>query len=307
MTPPASELLATCWTSAGDASPLGPARSPHLLADRVRAVAATGWQGMGVVLTDLRAVEGTMGFAGLRDLVADAGLAHTEVELVDGWWEAGSAGVASDADRDVLLEAAVTLGARHVKAGSPVGGDPTAWRDLVRPLRRLARVAGERGVRVALEPLPFSAVRTVPLGARLVEEVGEPNLGLVVDAWHVFRAGTTLDELAAALTPGSVFAVELDDADPDTVGTLFEDTVHRRRYPGEGCFDLDGLVRVLVGAGFEGPWGVEVLSAEHRARPLEEGLRAAHESATALLARTLPAARPGPGRDWGRGPGPSYP
>ncbi len=57
-----------------------------------------------------------------------------------------------------------------------------------------------------------------------------------------------------------VFGVELDDAAPDIVGTLFEDTVNNRMFCGEGCFDLTGLVELLRDLGFDGPWGVEILS-----------------------------------------------
>ncbi|MGG5258959.1 sugar phosphate isomerase/epimerase family protein [Phycicoccus avicenniae] len=284
---PTHELLATCWTSAGDSAPLRNELSPLPLEERVRAIAAGGWQGIGLNATDLRAARDHIGWSGLRDLVDAAGLRHTEVELVSDWWTTGAPKVESDATRDLLLDAAVALGARHVKAGCPFGADPSTWPTLVAPLRELVGVAGERGVRVALEPLPFSSVASVPLGARLVAEVDHPGLGLLVDAWHVFRAGTGLEELRDALPPGSVFGVELDDADPEVVGTLFEDTVERRRYPGEGCFDLEGLVRVVAGTGFTGPWGVEVISAEHRALPVEEGLRRAHESASALLTRAL--------------------
>ncbi len=285
---PNRELLATCWTSAGDSAPLRDELSPVPVADRVHAVAAGGWQGIGLNATDLHAVRDGIGLTALRDLVDAAGLRHREVELVSDWWTTGAPKVESDATRDLLLDAAVALGARHVKAGSPFGEDPSTWPTLVAPLRELVRVAAHRGVRVALEPLPFSSVISVPLGARLVAEVDHPGLGLLVDAWHVFRAGTGLEELRDALAPGSVFGVELDDADPEVVGTLFEDTVERRRYPGEGCFDLEGLVRVVAGTGFDGPWGVEILSAGHRALPLEVGLRRAHDAAYAVLARALP-------------------
>jgi hypothetical protein len=43
----------------------------------------------------------------------------------------------------------------------------------------------------------------------------------VVDAWHVFRAGTSLAELRAALSPEMIFGVELVDAAHDEIGTLF--------------------------------------------------------------------------------------
>ena len=108
--------------------------------------------------------------------------------------------------------------------------------------------------------MPFSAIATVPMGAEIVAAAGHPAAGLLIDAWHVFRAGSTLAELRAALTPEMVFGVELDDAAPDIVGTLFEDTVNNRMFCGEGCFDLPGLVELLRGLGFDGPWGVEILS-----------------------------------------------
>jgi len=47
---------------------------------------------------------------------------------------------------------------------------------------------------------------------------------------------------------------------PRVIGTLFEDTVDRRLFCGEGAFDLTGLGQVLRDLGFDGPWGVEILS-----------------------------------------------
>jgi sugar phosphate isomerase/epimerase len=89
---------------------------------------------------------------------------------------------------------------------------------------------------------------------------------VVVDAWHIERAGTPVADLAA-VPLHRIIGVELNDADPDVVGTLFEDTVHRRRYCGEGVFDLPGLIAALRTAGWTGPWGVEILSDEHRSLP----------------------------------------
>lgn len=56
------------------------------------------------------------------------------------------------------------------------------------------------------------------------------------------RADIPLTDLDAVLQPHHIFGVELDDAAPDVIGTLFEDTVERRLLCGEGCFDLQGLV-----------------------------------------------------------------
>ena len=101
--------------------------------------------------------------------------------------------------------------------------------------------------------------------------------------WHIERADTPVDDLAS-VPLHRIIGVELNDADPQVVGTLFEDTVHRRRYCGEGSFDLKGIIAALRTAGWTGPWGVEILSAEHRSLPVRDALRRAADSARHQLA-----------------------
>ena len=51
---PDQDLLATCWTTAGDAAPLrGDERSPLPLRERVEAAAAAGFRGIGLLHIDL--------------------------------------------------------------------------------------------------------------------------------------------------------------------------------------------------------------------------------------------------------------
>ncbi len=80
-----------------------------------------------------------------------------------------------------------------------------------------------------------------------------------------------------------IFGVELDDAAPDIVGTLFEDTVDNRMFCGDGSFDLTGLVALLRELGFDGPWGVEILSTSFRALPVSQALKLAAESTLTVL------------------------
>ena len=79
------------------------------------------------------------------------------------------------------------------------------------------------------------------------------------------------------------FGVELNDAAAEVIDTLFEDTVERRLLCGEGCFDLHGLVDLLRNRGFDGPWGVEILSSSFRTLPVREALAMAAGSARKLL------------------------
>jgi sugar phosphate isomerase/epimerase len=171
----------------------------------------------------------------------------------------------------------------QVKIGSQNGPPIPDPRSLATPLRDLAVQAQAHGTRIAIETMPFSAIATVPLGAELVAVAGHPAAGLLIDAWHVFRAGTTLAELRATLRPEMIFAVELDDAATEVVGSLFEDTVDNRLQCGDGCFDLVGLVAVLRDLGFDGPWGVEILSSSYRVLPVGEALTLAAGSARTVL------------------------
>ena len=283
---PAPELVASCWTSAGDVAPLqSPETSPVPIAERLEAIASTGWSGLGLAHDDLAAARSTLGFSALRGLIDEAGVRYVEVELLTDWWDE------SLAHRwrpqfDLLLEAAETLGARFIKVGTTIGKPLDDLDFLVEPLRRLTAEAVLRGTRIALEPMPFSMVGTVPAAADLMRKVDMPGCGLVVDYWHVFRAGTSPDELAASLDATQVFGVELNDADAEIRGTLFEDTRDNRRLCGQGDQDVAGFIRTMKSIGFDGPWGVEILSEEHRALPVQEALRAAHDTALACFSPT---------------------
>jgi sugar phosphate isomerase/epimerase len=279
-----AELVATAWTSAGDTSPMRtPATSPVPIAERVAAVADAGYCGLGLIVDDLVAVRDTIGYVGLRDLITDHGLTHIEIELLERWWIPRGERGNTYGDREVLFDAADVLSPAFIKIGSqngPTFDDPQA---LAKPLHDLAQQAADHGTRVAIETMPFSAITTVPMGAEIVDAAGHSAAGLLVDAWHVFRANTSLDELDRKLRPHHVFGVELNDAAREPEGTLFEDTVERRLLCGEGSFDLDGFVSLLRAKGFDGPWGVEILSSSFRKLPVPHALKVAADTARTVL------------------------
>ncbi|WP_249203848.1 sugar phosphate isomerase/epimerase [Brevibacterium sp. SMBL_HHYL_HB1] len=242
----------------------------------MREVATTGWAGLGFVLDDLRAVRETIGYERLAEEIADAGLRHVEVELCSGWWEAPDG--AWRGHWTELLEAAQALDAAFIKVGTD-SGPADDVEPFVAPLRSLAEEAESHGTKVALEPLPFGMIASIPQGAELIRRVDHPAAGLIVDYWHVFRAGTSLEELRSTLTADQVFGVELCDADETVVGSLFEDTRDNRQLVGEGSQDVAGFIDTMKAVGYDGAWGVEILSSAHRLRPLGEALEVARDSA----------------------------
>ena len=120
---------------------------------------------------------------------------------------------------------------------------------------------------------------SMPQGADLVREVNHPGAGLLVDYWHIFRANTTLEEMERRVPVEYIFGIELNDALDEIVGTLFEDTRDNRKLLGEGDQDVIGFIKTIQRMGYKGDWGVEILSAEQRSKPLLEGLQDAIDSA----------------------------
>jgi sugar phosphate isomerase/epimerase len=285
------ELLATCWTHAGDAVPVTGRHLSRLdLRARAEAVAAAGFTGIGFTINDLDAASATYGLSQVRRMCEDLGLVHLEVELLENWWTTGSRRRESDQTRASLLTAAEVLGARQIKIGPDVEivdgavpplADVAHWAS---ELHQLAVQAAEVGTRVALEPLPFSNVTDFRLAAELVAAADHPAAGLVVDIWHLERGPSTLTDLGRI--PGDkVFVVELNDAPAPQSSDLFHETINHRVLCGSGTFDVRGFVETLQGIGFAGPWGVEIISEAHRQRPLQEVLVDAHRTTMALFAR----------------------
>ncbi len=150
--------------------------------------------------------------------------------------------------------------------------------------------AAERGTRVALEFLPWTRLGDLATALEVVHTAGRANGGVLIDAWHYFR-GRPDPELLRGLSAQDVVAVQLDDADPGVVGPLFEDTMLRRRLPGDGSFDLIELVQILDAVGVEVPFSVEMMSTVEQSLPVDDAARRAHDAAVRVLARARSRAR----------------
>ena len=287
-----TELLATCWTHAGNALPLaGQHLSPVDLRSRAEAVAAAGFTGIGFTIGDLEAAKATYNLPDVKKIYDDLGLAHLEVELLENWWTAGSRRSDSDQTRALLLTAAEALGAVQIKIGPdtevidgtvPPLTDPADTAHWATELRRLAQQAADAGTRVAPEPLPFSNITDFRLAANVIAAADHPAAGLVVDIWHLECGPSTLADLAQ-LPGDKVFVVELDDAPALQSTDLFHETIRNRVLIGSGTFDVTGFTSTLQDSDFTGPWGVEIISDEHRARPLQEALTDAYRTTMKLF------------------------
>jgi len=184
-----TSLLATCWTSAGDAaSDRVDLRSPLPLRQRIEAASAAGFRGFGLLSADLPSAEVEYGLHGIRSMLNDNGITDLELEGIPYWWDDGPRREESDRIRHLLLTAAEELGARHIKV-TPDGDDaPWNLEHWAAKLAELAAQADGVGTRLGLEFFPWSNIKTLHDGLRLVEAAGHDAAGVVIDVWHIERA-----------------------------------------------------------------------------------------------------------------------
>lgn len=267
------ELIASCWTAGGDADARGGVTpSPIDLRTRIEAAGKAGWSGFGLLHADLVQARDTIGYSALRNMLDDNGIIHVELEYLLDWWAKDERRTFSDKIRVDLLEAAEPLGARHLKIGPGLLADPVNADIMQESWLQLCQQAAASGTHVALESAPYSYFPNVESILNLVTEVDHPNGGILLDIWHVYRSGMDYQSMAEIVSSKYLFAVEVNDAKAAVHGSLFEDTINNRELCGEGDADVPSFIRAIDKIGFDGPWGVEIISNTHRARPIEEAL-----------------------------------
>jgi sugar phosphate isomerase/epimerase len=142
-------------------------------------------------------------------------------------------------------------------AGAAVGDDiPVLRRHVVAALREAAHVAGEAGVRLALEIIrPGAApslVSTIPQGLDLIADMQVDNVGLLVDAWHCAELPDIQEHIARHI--GEILGFQVCDRAADSRGW------YDRAMPGEGVLPLVDLLRAAIGAGYQGWYELEIFS-----------------------------------------------
>lgn len=249
--------------------------------DRVSAAATAGYTGIGLRPGDRRrAREAGLSDEDMRAVLASHGVEVVEIEGLHRWGCGGDEGRAARLHEERLYELADALGGRHVT----VTGDLDLPHDqVVERFAALCDRAAEHGLRVALEFLPWNEVPDAGVAWAIVREAARPNGGVLVDTWHHFR-GAMDDSLLLSVPPERIVAIQFDDADAQVVGTLLEDTLARRRLPGQGDFDLVGFLRLLDGHGVSAPLCVEVINEDLWSRPVAETARLTAEATRRVLA-----------------------
>ncbi|WKX27891.1 sugar phosphate isomerase/epimerase family protein [Tatumella ptyseos] len=168
--------------------------------------------------------------------------------------------------RDEKRREALTMLATAHAIGSPMilVAANTAECDkqnIIKDIKWLCQQASERGLRVAYEAMSWSTeIDQCDKAWQIIQQVDEENLGLVIDAFHIFALRRTLQDLKD-IPVKKIFLVQLSDIEmPQDTNKLKQIARHQRMLPGEGNFPLTELVVYLDELGYSGPIGLEVFN-----------------------------------------------
>ncbi len=164
-----------------------------------------------------------------------------------------------------------------------------ARRVVVDGLRRVAAAADSAGVRFGLEPIhtsqrdALSVVTSIPETLELLDEAGLPQVGVMLDLYHVWDTPTIEEDLRAHV--GRFTGVH--------VSAWYADGRPERALPGTGVSRTRTLLAILVEAGWSRTVDVEIFGMPDDpksfwALPVEEAARRAHTAAEQVVAGLSP-------------------
>ena len=284
--PSGDDVLGLYWTVSGPVEVhVGREWSLFDFRDRCEQAARVGMTGTGIWHADLEHILETRTLREVKTILDDTGLRYLELEFLWEWFldPSDERRQESDRTRKLLWDAAAALEAHHVKVGN-IPGTPFPLDELAERYAELCADAAEHhGSKVVYEFMPFDVnVHDLDSALAVVEGADAPNGGLAIDTWHMSKLGIEPGDLRR-IAPRHLGWVELSDGLYESMPDLIEETINHRRLPGEGEFPIRDYIAVCREVGYEGPWGIEVLSEELRNLRIDVIFDRAYATASAQL------------------------
>lgn len=163
--------------------------------------------------------------------------------------------------------------------------DNFAWH--LQRFTAISEVLADHGIRFGIEfigpqslrpPDRHAFIYTMAGMLELAAAIGTGNVGLLLDAWHLYTSGGSLDDLDA-ISNADIVNVHVNDA-PSGL-TMAEYIDNDRRLPCEtGVIDLAGFMGKLAALGYDGPVTPEPFSA--RVNAMDDPAEAATVTAESM-------------------------
>jgi sugar phosphate isomerase/epimerase len=277
------DIICTYFTLAGNVGPFeANTASPIGLVERAEAAGKAGYAGFGFGVDDIEQLSNTLGYREINTILDNNGLKHRELEVLVDWFVTDDRRIAADRKRKILLEAAEKMGARHIKVAGDVQGNTYPLEYIIEEFSRLCDQAAAVGSAITIELFPSSNLADLQTGRAVIEGAGCSNGGLLLDIWHMVRGNIYMDAIAA-LPPGIINHIELDDGKLLPAANYLDDTINSRLLPGDGEFPLQAFLSAVAATGYDGLYGVEILSSAFRTMALEQAASASYQATAALF------------------------
>lgn len=224
--------------------------------DRITAAAAAGIAGIGLYVGDWERLVGEgMTIARLQDLLDRHGVVLAEIEAIAIWDTEGAAGERTRRFLDVAWEFADAFESRYLQV---IGPYAQPLDTAIEVFGQVCDRAADHGVKVGLEFLPFTNVRTAADAMSIVGAADRANGGVCVDIWH-HRRGADDNAMIEAIPAGKVMAIQINDGPmAPQLDDYKQDCLQNRIAPGDGEMHVVEFVAMLLRMGVSVPWSLEV-------------------------------------------------
>ncbi|HEX8234719.1 MAG TPA: sugar phosphate isomerase/epimerase family protein [Abditibacteriaceae bacterium] len=254
--------------------------SANTLQDAVQAARIGGFEGVEFNPREVADIIETQGIDAVQTVFSNAGIRPGGWGLPVQWRGEESAWRQSLEELPRLAKAASAIGGGRTMTWILPSSDELPLEENrrfhIERFKPVAQILADNGCSLGLE---FIGPKTLRQGRKhefiytmqgmldLGAEIG-PNVGLLLDCWHWYTSGGTVDELRT-LKPEQVVYVHVNDA-PAGVA-LDEQRDNVRCLPGEtGVIDIAAFLQTLQSIGYDGPVTPEPFKKELKDLPDDE-------------------------------------
>ncbi len=246
------------------------------LDEKLRAVAAAGFDAVEIFENDLLSFSGSPGDVG--KLCRDLGLAICAFQPFrdfEGMPEPQRARNFTRAERkfDLMQELGTDL-LLICSNVSPIalGGIDRAAADF----RELGELAASRGMRVGFEALAWGRhVHDYRDAWEIVRRADHASIGIILDSFHALAPSFPVAPIQS-IPADKIFLVQLADA-PKLGLDVLSWSRHFRCFPGQGDLPVPDFMQAVQRTGYTGPWSLEIFNDQFRSgsavRTATDGLR----------------------------------
>jgi sugar phosphate isomerase/epimerase len=259
------------------------------LAETISLAAEAGFEGIDFSIREVAALADGYGMDHVREMFDEAGVRPGQWGLPVAWRD--DVQYQQDlASLPRLAAVAAELGCDRTATWCPPASDERTfdenftWHaDRFRPI---AAVLKEHGCRLGIEFIgpktlregrEYEFIYTLEGMMSLADAIGTGNVGLLLDAWHLYTSGGSVDDLDQ-ITAEHIVTVHVNDA---PAGVPVDEQVDNvRRLPmATGVIDLPAFMRKLAELDYDGPVTPEPFSQSLNELAAEDPLAAAKRAA----------------------------